>query len=194
VKPFPDPERPEITMFLKPGELKAETQKPSKHWVEAGSGTLGRLYLEVLSCHDLPNVDVGSTVGNLTDPFVCAVYEDCLVETPVIDDVLNPHWPPWTQRAFVFNIMHPSSVLYVAVFGYKRRLHNHRPIGRVEIYPGNLQRDTVYNLCYSLSSQSHSMDRVVCIYGICFGIMCAFGSSVSHCSFFTHIQKVEWHN
>jgi hypothetical protein len=159
VKPCPDPDKQIRTMFMARTDLKAATKLPSRQWIEAGSGTLGRLYLEVLSCHDLPNVDIGNAVGNQTDAFVSVVYGDALAETSVIDDELSPHWPPWTQRAFVFQMMHPSQVLYLAVFGYKRGLLNHVPIGRVEINPVNLQRDTEYNLQYSLSQSSHVTDR-----------------------------------
>ena len=171
VKPYPDPKRPQETEYMKQQELKEETMLPSRHWVESGTGNLGRLYLEILSCHDLPNTDIGSTVGNLSDAFCCAIYEDSLVETDVIDDELSPHWLPWTQRAFAFNIMHPSSVLFLAVFGYKRRMLNHTPIGRVEINLGNMQRDTVYNMQYSLFRSSHVIDRTVratCIVFLCY--------------------------
>jgi hypothetical protein len=161
VKPYPDRDRPISTQYMLKSHIQAETTRPSKKWVEAGNGSLGKVYLEILSCHDLPNVDIGSSLGNLSDAFVCAVYGDALVETPVIDDELSPHWLPWTQRAFCFNMMHPSQVLYLAVFGFKRGLLNHRPIGRVEINPVNLQRDTVYNLQYNLSPSSHVTDRKV---------------------------------
>lgn len=162
VKPHCDPQRPDDTTYMSPDVPKTETAGPSHHWVEVGTGcSIGRLYVEILSCHNLPNVDIGSTVGNLSDPFVCIVYEDSVVETPFIDDELSPLFPPWVRRAFAFNIMHPSSLLYLAVFGYKKGLLSHRPIGRVEINPGNMQRDTVYNLCYNLSPSSHVMNRTV---------------------------------
>ena len=159
VKPCPDPKNPISGRFMSREDLKAATRLPSRHWIEAGSGTLGRLYLEILSCRGLPNVDIGTAVGNQTDAFVAAVYGDALVETSIIDDELNPHWPPWTQRAFVLRMMHPSQVLYLSVFGYKRGLLSHTPIGRVEINPINLQRDTEYNLHYPLFQSSHVTDR-----------------------------------
>lgn len=59
VKPGSDPARKEETAYLTKEQLLAETNAPSHRWIEAGSGKLGKLYLEVLSCHDLPNVDVG---------------------------------------------------------------------------------------------------------------------------------------
>jgi hypothetical protein len=158
VKPFPDSEKSASTTFMTPSKIKETAILPSREWVDSGSGTLGRLYLEVLSCHNLPNVDIGNAIGNKTDTFVAAVYGDAMVQTCVIDDELNPLWMPWTQRAFVLNMLHPSQVLYLAVCGYKRGLLSHVPIGRVEIDPVNLQRDTVYDLQYSLFRSSHTND------------------------------------
>jgi hypothetical protein len=162
VKPCPDPEHPITGRFMSRKDLNAATRLPSRNWIEAGSGLLGKLYLEILSCHGLPNVDIGTAVGNQTDAFVAVVYGDAMVETSIIDDELNPHWPPWTQRAFVLRMLHPSQVLYLSVFGYKRGLLSHAPIGRVEINPVNLQRDTEYNLHYSLFQSSHVTDRKSC--------------------------------
>lgn len=56
VKPGPDPMRPKETEYLTRTDIKTETLKPSRNWVESGSGKLGTLHLEILSCHDLPNV------------------------------------------------------------------------------------------------------------------------------------------
>jgi hypothetical protein len=47
VKPHPDPRRAKETAWMSPDEIKAEVLKPSHTWLEAGSGTLGKLYLEV---------------------------------------------------------------------------------------------------------------------------------------------------
>jgi hypothetical protein len=47
VKPHPDPRRAKETAWMSPDEIKAEVLKPSHAWLEAGSGTLGKLYLEV---------------------------------------------------------------------------------------------------------------------------------------------------
>ena len=62
VKPSPDPNRVDETTFLTPQRIRVETHLPSHQWVEAGSGSLGKLYVEILSCHDLPNVDLGEAV------------------------------------------------------------------------------------------------------------------------------------
>lgn len=160
VKPYPAPDRAEETLYMSEIDIKKETMSPSKEWVEAGSGKLGRLFLEILYCKDLPNVDVGESVGNLTDAFICAVYEDAMVQTPVIDDELSPHWLPWTQRAFVFGMMHPASMLYLGCFDYDLGpLSDHENIGRVAVNISNLQRDTDYTLTYNLYPSSNVTER-----------------------------------
>lgn len=163
VKPYPDPKAlPQSMEFMAVGDLKKCTNMPSRQWVQAGSksSSIGRLYLEVLSAHRLPNVDIGSKVGNVTDAFCSIVYGDAMAQTDVIFDELSPHWPPWTQRAFVFHMQHPSQVLYLAVFGFKRSpLPQHRAIGRIEVNPINLHNDTVYNLEYNLYESSHVSGR-----------------------------------
>jgi hypothetical protein len=47
VKPHPDPDRIKETSWLSHVEIRAATLQPSHQWLEAGSGTLGKLYLEV---------------------------------------------------------------------------------------------------------------------------------------------------
>jgi len=160
IKPHPDPKRMKATKYLSPHEITVETRRPSENWVEAGSGKLGKLHVEVLSCHGLPNVDLGEAVGNVTDSFVSLVFEDAFVQTPVIDDELSPHWLPWTQRAFTLGIMHPASMLYLGVFDYDLGpLLEHEPIGRVAVNMANLQRDTQYTLRYDLFKSSNVDDR-----------------------------------
>lgn len=92
IKPYPDPKDATNTEFLSDPEIRKRTHGPSDSWVEAGSGKLGRLFVEVLACHDLPNMDMGEAVGDYTDPFVCLVYEDTVATTDVVDDELSPHW------------------------------------------------------------------------------------------------------
>lgn len=159
VKPHSDPDRVENTTYMTRQEMTAETLKPSKQWVSAGTGDLGKLYVEILSCTGLPNVDVGEAVGNLTDCFVCAVFEDAMAQTPVIDDELSPHWLPWTQRAFCFGLMHPASMLYLGAFDFDLGLTDHENIGRVAVNISSLQRDTVYTLKYNLYKSSNVTDR-----------------------------------
>jgi len=127
--------------------------------VEAGSGNVGRLHVEILSCGDLPNLDSGGEVmGNFTDSFCALVFEDTCAMTDVIDDELNPRWMPWTNRAFSFNVIHPASILYLGVFDFDV-LSTHDPIGRVAVNVCNLQRDTVHTLSYSLYPSSNVTER-----------------------------------
>ena len=95
VKPGPDPNDRLNTKFLTKDEITERHIEPSKKWVEAGSGNIGEIKLEILSCEGLPNKDIGQMFGNKTDPFACIVYEDCLVVTDSISDCLNPKWMPW---------------------------------------------------------------------------------------------------
>lgn len=163
IKPYPDPQaKPENCRFISREALKKETILPSRKWIQAGSkaSSIGRLYLEVLSAHGLPNVDIGSQVGNETDAFCAVVYGDAIAQTDVIHDELSPHWPSWSQRAFCFYIQHPSQVLYLSIFGYKRSPMQHRSIGRVEVNPTHFQNETVYNLEYDLCRSSHATERI----------------------------------
>jgi len=163
-KPFPDPARPEQTAWMTKEQIVAESNRPSTHWVESGSGNLGKLYVELLGCDGLPNMDImTANVFDSTDAFACLIYEDGLVNTDVIGDCLSPRWMPWCRRAFVFNIGHPSSNLLIGVFDYNPEMSpsqmvsrvvtgnsNHDPIGRVQVQISNFAADTVYTLSYPL--------------------------------------------
>ena len=105
----------------------------SHSWMEAGSGSIGQVRVEILSCEGLPNKDFGRMFGNKSDPFACIVYEDCLVQTDIISDCLNPMWMPWSQRAFVFNRMHELSSIHIGVFNHKFGPIRHNGCGRVTI-------------------------------------------------------------
>jgi hypothetical protein len=86
------------------------------------------------------------------------VFEDCIVNSDVIHDCLSPRWPPWSQRAFVFNVMHPSSQIYIGVFDYDEFVPGvsvgpsgkHDKIGRVVVNPTNFRPNTVYTLRYHI--------------------------------------------
>ena len=56
VQPYPDPDREQQTKWLSKEELSAEAFKPSKKWAEAGDGDVGRVYVEIIGCKDLPNM------------------------------------------------------------------------------------------------------------------------------------------
>lgn len=66
--------------------------KPSYSWVEAGTGTLGKMYVEILKCDTLPNMDcrLGRIDVGLTDAFCCIIFEDSILNSEVIRDDLNP--------------------------------------------------------------------------------------------------------
>lgn len=132
-------------------EIEEEVLKPSKHWVDAGSGTLGRIFLEVLYCDSLPNFDTGGFLGNKTDAFAYVVYEDVYARTDTIDDCLSPRWMPWTNRAFILNMSHPSSQISIGVFDFDPgSIDDHDLIGRVSIDMTNLRKDTEYILSYNI--------------------------------------------
>lgn len=82
-----------------------------------------------------------------------------MIQTPVIDDELSPCWPPWTQRAYIFGICHPSSTLYLAAFDYDFGVTNHEALGRAVVNIANLQRDTDYVLQYKLYPSTNVTDR-----------------------------------
>ena len=153
VRPCPDPKRAEETVWMTQRQLNTECLQESVNWVDVGAGRLGRLFVEILHCDKLPNLDVGGFAGNKTDAFVSIVFEDAVVQTDVIDDTLSPRWLPWTKRAFIFHMLHSSSQLFLGVFDYDAGINptdDHDLIGRVSVDLSNLQKDTVYTLNYNL--------------------------------------------
>lgn len=157
VKPYPDPNRVEETMWFTEAELHEECWKPSTNWIKAGSGSLGKVYLEVLECRGLPNVDTGP--GNKTDAFVSVVYEDVMVQTEVIDDSLSPMWMPWTNRAYIFQMNHPSTAMYIGVADYDVGPLEHECIGRCAIQLSKLSPGTLYTLSYNLYESSNLTEK-----------------------------------
>ena len=140
------------TAWLTEKEIHLEAEKPSKYWIESGTGDVGRLYVEVLWCDKLPNMDFSLTGRDKTDAFACLVFEDCYVNTDVIRNVLSPRWMPWSQRAFALNIMHPSSQLMVGVFDYDSGFTDagHDWIGRAVVNLSNLRPSTLYTKTFEL--------------------------------------------
>ena len=62
---------------------------------------------------------------------------------------------PWTQRAFVLNILHPTSQIMVGVFDHNRTSNLffepvHDTVGRVLINVSNCRPGTVYTMKYNL--------------------------------------------
>ena len=129
--------------------IEEETKRPSYNWTDIGSGTLGKIFVEILGCDNLPNMDTGGVLGNKTDAFISLVYEDCFAQTDVVSNCLSPRWMPWTQRAFVFNMMHTSSQLFLGVFD-SDPMSSHDLIGRVSIDLSNTRSNTVYVLQFQL--------------------------------------------
>lgn len=88
VKPGPDPTRPEEeTKWLPMSGIDEEVMKPSYSWIEAGTGRLGKIYLEILKCDDLPNT---RSITGSTDPCCCIIFEDAIVKSNVIENELSP--------------------------------------------------------------------------------------------------------
>jgi hypothetical protein len=172
VRPYPDPIREDETKWMTDQQIGEEAVKHSTNWTEAGSGGLGKLYVEVIGCDKLPNLD--STSLNLrdkTDAFACLIFEDAVVNTDVIGDSLSPRWMPWCRRAFVFNIAHPSSDLQLGIFDYDPELSPiqlvsraaadlHDPVGRIHINISNFFANTVYTLKYNIFYGDLAKDRM----------------------------------
>ena len=155
-------------------EIETTASGPSTHWIESGSGNLGRLYVELIKADKLPNMDAATlNIRDKTDAFACMVFEDCIVNTDVVTDSLSPRWMPWCRRAFVFNISHPSSDLLIGIFDHDpeasplqtvARLASsgvHDSIGRLVVNVARFRQDTVYNLTvrmqYFLENQEPSI-------------------------------------
>jgi hypothetical protein len=160
VKPYTDPSRPDHeTKFLSEAEMQEMCFKPSQSWVEAGSGTIGQVKVEILSCEGLPNKDIGKFFGNKIDPLVSLIFEDVIVQTDVIQDCQNPIFLPWTQRAFLFNRMHPLSTLYIGVYNHNYGPFHHDNIGRIAIDIREFDPNTVYTMKYNLYNSSVITNR-----------------------------------
>lgn len=157
VMPYPDPSRPKETEWMTQEEIYEEALKPSVRWVQAGYGTMGTVYVEIIGCDDLPNLDLSAV--DLTDPFVGIVFEDNFVRTDIIWDELNPRWMPWTTRAFAFQVRHPSSILMLGVFDHDETpLDHHDTVGRVVINTANFECDTTYLLYHQLHHDDRQED------------------------------------
>lgn len=154
-QPGPDPGRVEETAWLSKVQLQEEALKPSTHWFEAGSGDMGKVYVEVIGCDDLVNLDIG--VNDLTDAFAMIVMEDNVTRTTVVNDTLHPRFMPWSSRAFCFNVAHSSSLIFLGVFDYDA-LDHHDPVGRVVINTSKFRSNTSYLLHYPLHLDMHNKD------------------------------------
>ncbi len=142
--------------------LNTECLKPTMQWIDSGSGQLGRVFVEILGCDDLPNLDTGGFAGDKTDAFVSLVFEDTVVTTDIIDDSLAPRWMPWTKRGFIFHMMHGSSQLFLGVFDHDDGINpadDHDLVGRVSVDLSNLRKDTVYTMTYNIYTTARMTQR-----------------------------------
>lgn len=141
-------------------QLYEEAMKPSTHWVEAGSGSLGKVFIEVIGCDGLPNMDRLKITSRTTDAFACVVFEDGIVNTDVIANSTSPRWMPWCRRAFVFNVAHPSSNILLGLFDWDMESSPvqvamsvaadvHDPIARIMVNVANAVPDTMYTITVS---------------------------------------------
>lgn len=146
LKPYPDPENSHIR-YIEADMVQQTALQPSRQWIELGSGKLGYIFLEVIGCYDLPNMD--NAPLDKTDAFVTAVYEDSAISTDVVPNCLSPRFFPWTRRAFKFCINSINSHLYIAVHDYDSG-SAHEPIGRVTVRIGDFCPNTQYLLHYNL--------------------------------------------
>ena len=97
-------------------QINKEALKPSTRWISAGSGTLGRLFFEVIKCDNLPNMDSG--VDGLTDAYCSIIYEDAIVNTDVINDELSPRWMPWTMKRTLRTVRSRSTLGVLPFFPF----------------------------------------------------------------------------
>ena len=161
-KPEPNYDDPLDTEWLTHEQITNYSKQPSIHWIDAGSGSLGRIYLEIIQCDSLQTKPV--MIRNVLTPrkpctFVSILYEDTAAFTDVIDECSSPRWMPWSKRAFQFRMMHPSSQIFLAVFNYNH-VTDHELIGRVSIDISNLQQNQLYHLTYSLTKSAKYNDRI----------------------------------
>eukprot|EP00816_Leptocylindrus_hargravesii_P005615 CAMPEP_0196802060 /NCGR_PEP_ID=MMETSP1362-20130617/1775_1 /TAXON_ID=163516 /ORGANISM="Leptocylindrus danicus, Strain CCMP1856" /LENGTH=1172 /DNA_ID=CAMNT_0042173267 /DNA_START=95 /DNA_END=3609 /DNA_ORIENTATION=- len=157
VKPGPDPLDEEGTKWMSTRQLEERALEPSRNWIDAGSGS-DRIFIEIIGCDDLPNLDQGLLSNkNKTDPFVSIVHEDTAVISDTISDTLKPRWMPWHQRAFVFRVFDPKSVVFIGVFD-RDDVGSHDFIGRVAIRPSKFVANTEYLLHYNLYESSSPSD------------------------------------
>jgi len=133
-------------------EIEKCAYEESESWVEAGSGQLGSLYLEIIGCDNLPNLGgVGLDSKSKADALAVMIFEDAIIGTDVVSDSFSPRFLPWTRRAFKVNIRHASSQIFLGVFEYDRVLQRaNDPIGRCAISLEKFAPDTMYVLSYDI--------------------------------------------
>lgn len=151
IQPASDPQNSMKTEWMTPTQIEQSSKQHSRAWTLSGSGSIGKVYLEVLGCDSLPMRINEHTINS----FVCIVYEDSVVNTDVIWDCLSPRWMPWSQRAFVLKMMHPSSQLFMGVFNKNNKLPGNcnEPLGRIIVNLTNLRPNAIHTLTYYLRNE-----------------------------------------
>ncbi len=158
VLPRPDPDAEDVDAggaltvdrkWLTAEEIEEKSLQPTRQFKYVGHGGVAKVFLEIISCSNLPNMETVGALGNKTDAFVQVVYEDHVCQTPVIDDKNNPRFLPWTNRAWVFHPHYPSSVINLGVFDFDAGKENDF-IGRTVVNPTNFRPGTEYLLDYKL--------------------------------------------
>jgi hypothetical protein len=145
------------TKWLTKEQIEEKSKEPSLNWTEAGTGSLGELFVEVISCHGLPNLDRGLP-SNKTDAFATLIFEDAIVSTEVVRDCLSPRFMPWTRRAFKFNIEYVTSSLFIGVFDHDQG-NKYDHVGRVAIPLEKFRPNTAYDLSYDLYDSAEISSR-----------------------------------
>jgi len=158
VRPCPDFRRPDETKWLTKTQLEKEALSPSYSWLDIGSGTLAKVYLEIIGCDGLRDTDKNVLdKDDKTDACCCIVYEDTIVCTETVNDCLSPRWMPWTQRAFVLHTESVYARLRIGVFdkdkGLKEQFGGHDYLGRIDINLANCETETEYILKYNLRGE-----------------------------------------
>jgi len=146
VYPEPPPDM-NVKKFMTSNQIYSESLKPSIEWQDAGSGSGGFIFLEVLGCEDLPRLDP-YTLGK-TDAYLLCCYEDVWLQTDVVPSCLNPSWMPWSKRAFAFRVNNFNSALFVGVFDRDVTEFDDFA-GHVVIKPSTFVSSTEYTLTYEL--------------------------------------------
>lgn len=167
IRPSPDFKRPEETKWMTKQQIEKESLKESYSWLDIGSGSLAKIYLEIIGCDGLPNTDQNESLGkeDKTDACCCIVYEDVIVCTETVKDCLSPRWMPWTQRAFVLHTMSIYSRLLIGVFdkdaGIKMKVGGqHDYIGRIDINLSNYEQQTEYLLKFNIRGASQEKEII----------------------------------
>ena len=129
-----------------------EVFKASEKWITVGTGELGKLFLEIISCDGL---EASGNESKQIDSFVSIVYEDSFVTTDIVHGGDSPRWLSKNARSFVFNMKHPSSMVNLAVHQFEESdMENSNAIGRVCINISKLSPNTEYCLTYHLHESS----------------------------------------